>query len=246
MLSLFKRSRTALTASFPENFVDIHSHILPGIDDGAKTLEDSIKLIKKMHSYGISNFRATPHIMEDVWENTPEIIQQKLQEVKTAILKEQLTGITIKAAAEYMLDANFEKLLNEKKLLTLKDNYLLIEMSYLNPPVNLYDILFKIQVAGYQPILAHPERYNFLHSNFNEYHKLKNAGCLFQLNLLSLSNYYGKSVHHIAIQLLEQQLIDFVGTDTHHQRHLEQLEKINKKKVLRLVTPLLKNNSKLL
>ena len=115
-------------------------------------------------------------------------------------------------------------------------------MSYLNPPLNLHEILFNIQIAGYKPILAHPERYNFYHQNFKEYQKLKEAGCLFQLNLLSLSNYYGRHIHTIALKLLKENLYDFVGTDTHHQRHLDALEKITDKKILQRVAPLLQKN----
>ena len=243
MFSFFKRDRTALTTIFPENFVDIHLDILPGIDDGAKTLDESVDLIKRLRSYGIKNFVTTPHIMQDIWENTPEIIQPKLNELSTHLKSIGITDVTIRAAAEYMLDGKFNTLLKQERLLTLKDNFLLVEMSYLSPPVNLYETIFDIQIAGYKPILAHPERYRFLHNNFEEYRKLKNAGCYFQLNLLSLSNYYGTDVHQMAIKLIKEKLIDFAGSDTHHQRHLSFLDKIDKKSILKLITPILLNNS---
>ena len=153
-----------------------------------------------------------------------------------------MKDITIHAAAEYMLDSNFNKLLEEKKLLTLKDDKLLIEMSYFNAPVNLYEILFKIQIAGYSPLLAHPERYSFYHQKYNEYKKLKDAGCLFQLNLLSLTAHYGGKIQNIALKLLKDNMYDFVGSDTHNNRHLNTLEKINDHKVIKLIEPLLSNN----
>jgi len=246
MLSFFKNKKTTLTSQFPSNFVDIHSHLLPGIDDGARNMEESMDLIKRMHRNGIKNFITTPHIMEGVWENTPAIIQQKLAAVQERLKQEGLPDVTIRAAAEYMLDDNFNKLLEAKNLLTLKDNYILVEISYLNAPVNLYEIIFNIQIAGYKPILAHPERYNFYHQNFNTFKKLKEVGCFFQLNLLSLSSYYGKHVNNVALKLLKENMIDFVGTDTHHQRHLNALEQITDKKILKLVAPVLAHNALLL
>jgi protein-tyrosine phosphatase len=110
-------------------------------------------------------------------------------------------------------------------LLTLKDNYVLVEMSYINAPIQLYDVLFDLQVAGYIPVLAHPERYLFYHNNFNEYSKLKRAGCLFQLNLLAVVGYYGEGVAKIAEQLLEKGMYDFVGSDVHHDSHIAAFDK---------------------
>lgn len=246
MLSFLKNTKTTLTSLFSNGFVDIHSHLLPGIDDGVQNMEDSMELIKRMYNNGIKNFITTPHIMEGVWENTPVIIQQKVAEVQERLKQEGLHDVTIRAAAEYMLDGNFNKLLEAKNLLTVKDQFILIEMSYLNAPVNLYEIIFNIQIAGYKPILAHPERYNCYHQNLSEFKKLKEAGCFFQLNLLSLSNYYGKHVNNIALKLLKENMFDFVGTDTHHHRHLDALEKITDKKTLKLVQPILENNALLL
>jgi len=245
MLSFF-RNKTPLIKEFPTNFIDIHAHLLPNIDDGSKSFAASAQLIKRLYSYGIKNFVTTPHIMDGVWNNTPTIINNKLYELTDYLNKEGVTGISIRAAAEYMLDANFESLLKSEKLLTIKDSYILIELSYFNPPINLKEILFDIQIAGYKPILAHPERYSFFHNNFNEYEKLKEAGCFFQLNLLSLSNYYGSYVRNQAKKLLKDNLIDFAGTDTHNIRHLNALETIKNPKIIRLIRPVLENNSKLL
>jgi tyrosine-protein phosphatase YwqE len=119
-----------------------------------------------------------------------------------------------------MIDSHFLKRLSTEKLLTLKDDYVLIEMSYLSPPIQLFDIIFEIQLAGYKPILAHPERYLFYHNNFKEYEKIKNSGCYFQLNLLSTVNYYGEIITKVTDKLLSNEMYDFVGTDVHHQNHM--------------------------
>ena len=128
-------------------------------------------------------------------------------------------------------------------VLTIKGSFVLIEMSYLNPPINLFELLFDIQMAGYKPILAHPERYNFLHKKFDEYYKLKEAGCKLQVNLLSLTNYYGKHVHEVANKLIKNNMIDFVGSDAHHKNHLNTLVKIGNKSIVKNLLPLIKNNS---
>ncbi|MEO9570766.1 MAG: CpsB/CapC family capsule biosynthesis tyrosine phosphatase [Polaribacter sp.] len=240
----FKKKEIPLNEFFPEGFVDIHSHLLPGIDDGAKDLDNSIELILKMRSYGIKNIITTPHVLGDVYPNSSKIIKNKLEEVQQELKKRNINDVSINAAAEYMMDEQFSKLLKNDDLLTIKDNYVLVEMSYFSPPINIYDIIFEIQLKGYKPILAHPERYKFYHNDLNNYYKLKNAGCLFQLNLLSLTEQYGKGVQKTTEKLLKEDLYDFVGTDTHHNNHLELLKKIGKKKNLEKLTLLLKNNKK--
>lgn len=238
----FKQKEIPLHEFFPEGFVDIHSHLLPGIDDGAEDMEQSMALIEKMSSYGIKNFITTPHILGDIYPNTPEIIQKKLQEVKDELAKRNWDDITIHAAAEYMIDEQFTVLLEQGNLLTLKDNFVLVEMSYFSPPINLYDILFQLQLKGYKPILAHPERYFTYHNKLKEYHKLKRTGCLFQFNLLSLTEQYGKPVQKTAQWLLKEHLYDFVGTDTHHKNHLALLQKVGTKKNLQLLKHLFQKN----
>lgn len=239
----FKKKTIPLTDFFPKGFVDIHSHLLPSIDDGAKNLEDSISLILKMYSYGIKNFITTPHVLGDVYPNSSETIKSKLEEVKVALQKRNITGISITAAAEYMIDEQFAVRLAKKDILTLKDNFILVEMSYFNAPINLFDILFDVQLQGYKPILAHPERYGFYHNDFEKYYQLKKVGCLFQLNLLSLTEHYGKNIQKISHQLLKKNMYDFVGTDTHRHQHLETLEKIGNEKNLSLIKNIMENNS---
>ena len=226
MLTFFK-SRPILKDLIPDNYIDIHSHLLPGIDDGAQTINDTIDLIKAIKKIGIAQCITTPHIMESVWENTPKIINETLKST-IGILNNNNNNnnnnsinIPLKAAAEYMMDSNFMMLFQKEPLLVLKDNYVLVEMSYINPPIQLYDIVFELQVAGYKPVLAHPERYAFFHHNFKNYEKLKHQGCLFQLNLLSTIGYYGPDVAKTAEKLLQNGMIDFVGSDIHHQKHIE-------------------------
>ncbi len=219
MLSFFK-SKPLLKDLIPENFVDIHSHLLPGIDDGSKSMEDTENFMVQMSAMGIKHFITTPHIFTNVWDNTEAGISEKLQVTK-ADLSRKNCFTSFNAGAEYMIDSFFMKRLETEKLLTLKDNYLLVEMSYLNPPMQLFDILFEVQLAGYKPILAHPERYLFYINKLKEYERLKKSGCLFQLNLLSTVNYYGTGIAKTADYLLKNEMIDFVGTDIHHQNHID-------------------------
>jgi protein-tyrosine phosphatase len=223
MLS-FLKSKPYLKDLLTDNYIDIHSHLLPGIDDGAKTVSDTLRLINAFEKIGVSQFITTPHISHYLWNNSPETILRNHSET-TILLAEKDIKKPFRAAAEYFMDDWFEKHFITEKLLALKDNYVLVEMSYMNPPVQLYKILFDLQVAGYKPVLAHPERYLFYHKNFPEYEKLKKAGCLFQLNLLAVVGYYGEEIMKIAEQLLKRGMYDFVGTDVHHDNHIEALNK---------------------
>ena len=240
----FRKKSLEITDFFSPNFIDIHSHLLPGIDDGAKNLDDSISLIRTLRSYGIKNFISTPHVLGDVYPNSSDTIQKKLREVQTELKTQELDDVQISAAAEYMLDEQFSLLLKQDDILTLKDNLILVEMSYFSAPLNLYDVLFEIQLKGYKPILAHPERYHFLHNDFEEYYRLKKAGCLFQLNFLSLTEQYGKNVQKISQKLLKLNLYDFLGTDTHHSKHLSLLKTLATEKHKKNLASLMENNVK--
>ncbi len=218
MLSFFK-TKPKLSELIPTNYVDIHSHILPGIDDGAQQIEDSKFLLESMISYGFSKVITTPHTMKNVWDNTTNTIIAAHQKTQTE-LPSLTKQVDLQYASEYFLDENLMQQIQQEKLLTLKDNFILIEMSYLNAPIQLYDFLFELQLKGYQLILAHPERYTYFHSNKKEFAKLKKAGCLFQLNLLATVGYYGKNASEIADYLLKEKLYDFVGSDFHHKNHV--------------------------
>ena len=164
MFNLF-RKKPILADLIPEGFVDIHSHILPGIDDGAKDVEESISLISQMKEMGFSKIIGTPHTYQGLYDNTNETIKGSFDLLKKN-LKE---NIEIGYGSEYMIDGALLKRIEEKSLLTLKDNYVLVEMSFISAPLNLYEILFQLQLNNYIPVLAHPERYSFLFNNFNEY-----------------------------------------------------------------------------
>ena len=223
MLSLFK-TKPKLFELIPADYVDIHTHMLPGIDDGAKTIQDSEFLLNSMMHLGFSKVITTPHTMGNVWNNTTATINNALQKVQLEVGKAAQTA-NLQAASEYFLDEHLMELAAQGPLLTLKENYILVEMSYLNAPLQLYDFLFELQLKGYQLILAHPERYSFLHNHKKEYTKLKKAGCLFQLNLLAIVGYYGKDVANTADYLLKEGLYNFVGSDIHHKFHVESFQK---------------------
>ena len=243
MFHFFKKNKPFLRDFIPDNYIDIHSHLLPGIDDGAATIEDTTKLISGLEEIGFKKFITTPHTMGEVWNNTSSGINEKLA-LTVAELKIPTIANRLKAASEYMIDAEFWELFKKEPLLTLKDNFVLVEMSYLNPPIQLYDVLFELQVAQYRPILAHPERYNFYHElSLSNYKKLKKAGCLFQMNMLSSTGYYGERVAKTADLLLKNGLIDFVGSDVHHTRHLEYMHKKIVLKNHEYMTPIFQNNS---
>ena len=218
MFTLFK-SKPLLKDLIPDHHVDIHSHLLPGIDDGARTFSDTLQLTRALQGFGITQFITTPHIIQHVWDNTHEQIQSKKATTVLELEKNQI-NIPFHAAAEYLMDDRFVRLFQSEDLLTLKDKYVLVEMSYINPPIQLYSILFDLQVAGYIPVLAHPERYTFYQNNLEEFAKLKRAGCLFQLNLLSVVGYYGNEITKIAEQLVKKGMYDFVGSDVHHVNHI--------------------------
>ena len=219
----FSKKKPILKDLIPDNYIDIHSHLLPGIDDGARNIEETLSLTKALQSFGVSQFITTPHVIQHIWDNTHDQIQTNRDKTVLELEKNHL-DLPFKAAAEYLMDDQFVKLFESHDLLTLKDNYVLVEMSYINAPIQLYSILFDLQIAGYIPVLAHPERYLFYHKNANEYKKLKKAGCKFQLNLLAVTGYYGQEVSAIAEDLLKKGMYDFVGSDVHHKNHIAAFE----------------------
>jgi tyrosine-protein phosphatase YwqE len=223
-----KKSSPASVYTFPFS-TDLHSHILPGIDDGSPDVETSLKLIRGMYDLGIRKMVATPHVIGDLYRNTPETINTALEKVKQACADEKIE-MDISAAAEYMMDDHFMQLLNPstplrtERLLTIQDNLLLVEIPYTAPPYDLEEMIFQMITEGYQPLLAHPERYFYYHRDMKEYEKLKELGFLLQVNLLSLTGYYGKGAAKVAGYLIEKGLADFVGSDMHHERHLNGLK----------------------
>ncbi len=217
MFGFFKKNKIRLQDLIPNGSVDIHSHIIYGLDDGATNLKDTMFLINKLKSFGYEQFIATPHTTPLVWENSKEDI---LAQYDNVLLETGKSTTHLRVASEYLMDDSFFKRLENERLLTLKDNFVLVEMSYINPPIQLYEIIMQLISDGYVPILAHPERYNFYKNDYDSFKRLKQAGCLFQLNLLSTTGYYGSGIAEVADYLLKQEMYDFVGSDVHHTKHI--------------------------
>jgi tyrosine-protein phosphatase YwqE len=213
---------------------DIHSHLIPGVDDGVQDLETSIRFIETLHSLGIKKVITTPHIMMDRYPNSVETLSTPYNSVQEKLLENSL-GIRFHHAAEYYMDEYFEELM-KKPLFTLNGELVLVEISFMSAPPQLHQWLFELQAQGYRPIMAHPERYNYYHGQLEEYKTFKQRGCYLQVNLLSLTGYYGRHIQKAAEWLIEHKLIDFIGTDLHHEKHLEAILAIGKdKKLLKLL-----------
>jgi protein-tyrosine phosphatase len=224
MFGLFKKKKkTTPEFNFSGIKTDMHSHIIPGIDDGAKNLKDALLLAKQFKALGYQKLIATPHIMADYFRNTPDTINRALDILRKG-LEEHEIDLKVDAAAEYYLDETLEKKIRLKEVLTFGENYLLFELSYINPPQNLTGFIKMMQDAGYKPVLAHPERYSYYHNTFENYHQLRETGCLFQLNSIALTGYYGTGVKRTAESMVDKHLIDFLGSDMHHLKHAAALE----------------------
>lgn len=208
-----------------KGFVDIHCHILPGLDDGAKNIEDTVLMLEEYEKMGVKKVIPTPHILKGSYPNTQKSISEAFEKMNFELKKDGILNPITNFSAEHMLDENFENMLQKKELLVLKDNYVLIEMSYFQKPINLEELIFNIGHQGYRPVLAHPERYNFI-KNLYEYSELKKRGCFFQLNLLALDKHYGVSVQKKAFDLLKKGWYEFAATDAHHKLHLSKIPKI--------------------
>jgi tyrosine-protein phosphatase YwqE len=213
---------------------DMHSHLLPGIDDGSPDMATSLELIKGFESLGYKKIITTPHVLWEIYPNTTDTILKKRDEVRNEISKAGI-HIEFNAAAEYFIDEHFtEQLKNKHPLLTISGNMVLVEFSMLNMPMDIQEVLFEMQMQNYQPVLAHPERYGYLSRTKEFYDQLKDAGCYFQLNLLSLSGHYGEHVQKLAEYLLKKNYYDLAGTDLHNSRHLLLLQKIPSSQIKKL------------
>lgn len=201
--------------------VDMHSHLLPGVDDGSKSIDETMSYITQLNDLGLSQFICTPHIFKEVYPNDKITLNPVYENSNIAIEKEFSGKVKFNLGAEYMMDNDFLSMLKTNDLFTLPNNYLLIEMSYAAKNAHIENYIFDINVKGYKPILAHPERYNYYHASFKDYKRFKDIGCLLQLNLLSLAGYYGKEVKATALRLIKENYIDLIGTDLHHQKHLD-------------------------
>ena len=237
----FLKSKPLLKEILPIDYVDIHNHILPGIDDGSASIEDTDALIAGMKELGINNAIATPHTFFGRWDNTAQSIHTAFEKQSTQATDPHFI---VRDASEYMLDPRLIARANTEPLLCLKDNHLLVELNLFTCPMDLYELLFELKIKGYKIILAHPERYVYFHNNIQKFEKLKDFDVDFQMNLLSLTGYYSKSILQCTQQLLDNNFYDFTGTDIHHVQHIERLknkplEYLNKNKLIDLLA---KNN----
>ena len=240
IFNLFK-SKPYLKELIPDGFVDIHSHILPGIDDGANNLEESLKLISEMKKLRFSKIIGTPHTYEGVHNNTNHSIENSFK-----LIDEKINKKIISYASEYMTDYSLIARAESKTLLKLFENYILIEFSYLNKPENLYEIIFILITNGYKPILAHPERYRYMFRNYKKFEELKKRGVSFQMNLLASTGYYGKDVLKMTNKLLNNDFYDYVGSDIHHLNHVKGFYKKVKINNLNKFTQLINKNINLI
>jgi protein-tyrosine phosphatase len=213
---------------------DMHSHLIPAIDDGSQDIATSVSLIKGMAELGYKKIITTPHILWEIYPNTPDVIIKGFEEVKKAVQQENI-DVELHAAAEYFMDDHFENHLKSKQpLMNLSGNMVLVEFSMVTAPMDLQQIIFELQMQNYQPVLAHPERYVYLSRHKSTFEDLKAAGCYFQVNLLSLAGHYGNSVMELAEYLLKQNMYDFAGTDVHGPKHIDGLRKLSSNHLHRL------------
>ena len=242
MLKWFSKKKIELELD-PLDFsvlkTDIHSHFIPGIDDGSPDMETTISLIKEMQGLGFKKVITTPHVMSDFYKNTSDIILKGLTDIRSE-LKVQNINMEIEAAAEYYIDYDFEQKIGKEKFLTFGDNYILVELSFMEAPKNLFDIIFKLQLEGYKVVLAHPERYAFF--TLDDYEELVNRGVLLQINWLSIIGYYSPQIEQKTKDLIAADMVSFIGSDCHNMNHAELYKKCQTKKAWHD----LNNSSKLL
>ena len=209
LFSIFRKQKTSISdIGLLKGFCDCHTHLLPGVDDGVATIEQSLEVLAYMESQGVSQVWCTPHVMDDI-PNPTELLLRKFEELKTAYKG----NIKLNLAAEYMLDSEFEKRLAEGDLLKMWDDVVLVETSTNIPPYNLLNLLENIMSKGYRPMLAHPERYRYM--DVADYRHLREIGVYYQLNLPSVVGYYGETAANKALRLLREGSYYAVGSDCH-------------------------------
>lgn len=233
MFSIFRKRH--FIADYLEGLTDMHCHILPGIDDGSEDDAMSLAMLKQYIDLGYIGVVATPHIMDGLYQNSSSKISKVLKSFKKTMIENGYSHFRIGAAAEYMLDQGFDQLLGEKDFLTISGSKILVEMSYFQQNIYVETQIFDLQQHGFEPILAHPERYPYL-QRVDDVLMFQRKGCYLQLNILALSGHYGPAVYKRAIDLLVSNHYDFLGTDAHKPAHLEKLKEITIPK--KLITPI--------
>jgi tyrosine-protein phosphatase YwqE len=220
----FGKKAPAVTVSFKGLHTDMHSHLIPGIDDGVKSLGAAVDLVRAMKELGFKKLLTTPHVMADLYRNSPETILEGLESLREAVRQAGI-DMELEAAAEYKLDEGMKGLLDRGELLHFGDRHVLVELPYDTPPLHLHSQLFELQGAGYRPVLAHPERYSYWHGEFQVMEALKDQGILFQLNTISLSGFYSHPTKKMSEKLIHAGMIDYLGSDVHNMHYFKLLEK---------------------
>lgn len=207
---------------------DIHCHVIPGVDDGSPNVATSLELVERMRSLGLERIYASPHVVEERFENLSPELDAALGELNHALAEkaaeEETTPFIVGRSAEYRIDDFFKELLRRGEVATLPDRHILIENSFIQEPMGMDQFVFDLRADGFKPIWAHPERYGYLYDRRARYDELHNRGLMFQLNILSLAGYYGQREKKTAEFLLEKGYVDFIGTDIHNHRHIDALE----------------------
>src|SRR5690606_32626056 len=222
----------------------MHSHLLPGLDDGVKTLDEAEAVVRALAQLGYRKLITTPHVIHDHYRNTPETILGGLDKLRNH-LNERDIEVEVQAAAEYYLDEHFIRALeSDSRLLTFGNQYLLFETNFISEPLNLNEFIFAATTRGYKPVLAHPERYLYLHDNHERIEDLINRGVLFQINLGSLAGLYSRKVQNMAGKLIERGFVHLLGSDCHHLAHAELIDQARRTRSFEkaLTLGLLNNN----
>jgi len=241
VFSFFKKKQPMFMSN--SLMTDIHSHLLPGIDDGVQNLEEAEEIIQVFIAMGYTKIITTPHIMSDAYRNTPAIINAKLAELREHLQKKKM-DITVEAAAEYYLDEELiRKIENNEPLLTFGKDYVLFETNFMNEPMQLKEFIFLLSTKGYTPVLAHPERYMYLQDDVAKQEDLINRGVLFQLNTSSFTGYYSKGAQQTAHKLIDRGWVHFLGSDCHSFQHVSLLEQTQSTRYFQkaLTLPLMNN-----
>lgn len=221
MFNFFSRKSDPAKLPF---FTDIHCHVIPGVDDGSPDSSTSADLIERMKTWGISRIIASPHITEATFENTPEILDKALSELRDELNRRGIE-IELSRSSENRIDDFFINQMEAGNITPLPNNYILVENSFVQEPWDIDKILFDLRIKGYFPILAHPERYRYYSvDNPGRYDALHRAGVSFQINVLSLAGHYGKQEKKTAEMLIEKGYVDFLGTDLHRHSHADSIE----------------------
>lgn len=227
MFDFFKKPKGESTLFYQ---TDVHSHVCPGIDDGAKSSRQALELVSEMHKLGIRRMITTPHVTDETFPNNPDTINIAFEKLKKAV---ETVGLDMKLdhSAEYRIDELLYKYLDTGQVEPLPNNYILVENSWIQEPYSLDSFLFKLQADyGLKPILAHPERYRYYQGDHRRLKQIHEKGILFQVNLLSLAGHYDKTCKQTAEWLLENDYVDFVGSDLHRSAHIESYQRYIKSK----------------